>query len=207
LEWKSRDDWRPTTDIFQYYFQNMDTTTFIPDRTYPNEPYSWEKLVGIITVQKDLSLLARSREQEIVYQAYKLELERKWATVYDMILCTKFQFDQRHSCNDSTGVVSLYAHPQLSVAQQIRVEKRLCLNDFPYFMMEGLEHWILWKLGEPVTEADVLDAKENLSNMTDTNGELTDTLHWINPPHLKSLPDIDHVHILCKRGPKSPSSR
>jgi hypothetical protein len=50
----------------------------------PNEPYSWENLVDSITVQKELSLLAWSREQEIVYhQAHKLELERKWATVYD----------------------------------------------------------------------------------------------------------------------------
>lgn len=35
-----------------------------------------------------------------------------------------------------------------------------------------------------------------------SNGIADDTsifLHWINPPHLKSLPGIDHVHILFHR--------
>jgi hypothetical protein len=28
-------------------------------------------------------------------------------------------------------------------------------------------------------------------------GPVREFMHWINPPHLKSIPDIDHVHILC----------
>lgn len=30
-------------------------------------------------------------------------------------------------------------------------------------------------------------------------GKVLDTISWINPKHLQSLPDIDHAHILCLR--------
>lgn len=30
-------------------------------------------------------------------------------------------------------------------------------------------------------------------------GPVIDTISWINPKHLQSIPDIDHAHILCLR--------
>ena len=30
-------------------------------------------------------------------------------------------------------------------------------------------------------------------------GEILDTIAWINPKHLQSIPDIDHAHIMCLR--------
>merc|ERR1711957_806126 len=87
-------------------------------------------------------------------------------------------------------------------------QKVLLPNDFPYYLQDGIEHWCLWKLKEKVTEEDIRIAKEELKELApgtgcstsdvsrDDNGGsvLLDTIHWINPPHLKSIPDIDHAH-------------
>ncbi len=73
----------------------------------------------------------------------------------------------------------------------------LAMNDFPYYMEDGIEHWCLWKLGgEDVTENDISWAKEELAS----RGDIIEMMHWINPVYLKSLPDIDHVHIVCLIG-------
>jgi len=93
--------------------------------------------------------------------------------------------------------------------------KVLLPNDFPYYIEDGIEHWCLWKLKGRVTNDDIQMAKDDLKQMmveANSSAQFTtnmsslenvdafvDMLHWINPPHLKSIPDIDHAHILCLR--------
>lgn len=48
-----------------------------------------------------------------------------------------------------------------------------------------------------------LSRKNNSDEFFENSNRMADDtsifLHWINPPHLKSLPGIDHVHILFHR--------
>jgi len=49
------------------------------------------------------------------------------------------------------------------------------------------------------TNADV-DANADADTTGDTNANTSmfaDVLYWINPVHLKSLPEIDHAHLVC----------
>lgn len=81
-----------------------------------------------------------------------------------------------------------------NMEQEMDSQRLLAKNDFPYYMEDGIEHWCLWKLGgNDVNDADINWAKEELNK----NGNITEMMHWINPVHLKSLPDIDHAHIVC----------
>jgi hypothetical protein len=93
---------------------------------------------------------------------------------------------------------------------------RLCINDFPYYYLPGIQHWILWKLGgELPTSKEIANAKKEILKESTSHFQHDPTqgllqgnaleriinddevfLHWINPPHLRSLPGIDHVHIL-----------
>jgi hypothetical protein len=72
----------------------------------------------------------------------------------------------------------------------------LLQNDFPYHLLEedDLSHYVLWKLGkEPLTQEDIKTAEFQLQR-----GGLGETLVYINPPHLKSILDIDHAHIIVR---------
>jgi hypothetical protein len=96
---------------------------------------------------------------------------------------------------------------------------RLVKNDFPYHTADNVEHWILWKLDRKgaaggkhrdreggaraedgsrssITASDLETAKNDLRARL---GNVLDVLHWVNPPHLKTVPELDHVHILCLR--------
>lgn len=70
---------------------------------------------------------------------------------------------------------------------------RLVLNDFPYYFEDNIEHWVYWKLGSTITELEI----KNTINSFSQDKKYLEISFWINPPHLKSLPDIDHVHFVC----------
>lgn len=89
-------------------------------------------------------------------------------------------------------------------------------NDFPYYLDPGIEHYVLWKLGGDVTPRDIANAKLDLMKRDDAESRAADEsedeltfervmtsdtekfLVWFNPPHLKSLPGIDHAHIIFR---------
>lgn len=177
-----------------------DDDIVIPEREYgyAKEPFTWANLRDIIE-ELNLAKLSRSVEQQREYMIYTRGILREWVSVYDHILHTKFQLEKRlvknsNATNDGRNETLWEAYPPLSEISQVR--KKLCPNDFPYYMADGIEHWCLWKLCEDITNDDVEEAKEDIRRR---HGDELDFLTWRNPPHLKSLPDIDHIHLLIRK--------
>ena len=168
--------------------------------SWPTKRFTWSELTQIITIDKDLARLRRCRHDQQVYEDYMTRVVRtRYKTVLDFILCTKLDVTPR--VDPRTGQTC--AAPLTTVTG---VRKRLLRNDFPYYFDTRVEHWILWKLGggdEGITLDEIDQAKADLRQQL-VNVE--DVLHWVNPPALKSIPDIDHVHILCLRGETTSSS-
>mmetsp|Transcript_14407 Transcript_14407/g.18823 ORF Transcript_14407/g.18823 Transcript_14407/m.18823 type:complete len:189 (+) Transcript_14407:112-678(+) len=157
---------------------------------YPTRPLDWPTLIHVIQVEKDFDKLARNVDQQRNYMKYMKELKMQWRSVMDFVLCSKFDLERR-AHNDS-GL--WHAFPPLSQVPGVHV--RLVKNDFPYYLADNVEHWILWKLGQDCRDNDIENAKQELQARL---GDVTEFLHWINPPHLKSLPEIDHAHIIICR--------
>jgi Protein of unknown function (DUF3605) len=157
---------------------------------YRTEPFTWDELVHILTIEYDLAKLSRSIEQQKEYEVYKRDLLLEWKSVTDNLLCSKFGSLFEKRIDPVTNLA--FSYP--SVNDVNVVAKILVKNDFPYYIENNIEHWILWKLCEPCTDQDIEEAKHQLTN----ERSFSDVLHWINPIHLKSIPQIDHVHILGK---------
>jgi Protein of unknown function (DUF3605) len=188
---------------------------------YRTEPLAWDEIVAILTVSDpDLARMSRSVEQQREYEVYRRDLLRTWNSVLDHVLCSKFPalfVPQKNKKKKSKTANSnaqdgnadhdddpddledrWVAHPSLSEIGALGIaETVLVRNDFPYYMEDGIEHWVLWKVGGSCTDAEIEGAKMELSTRRDF-GE-NNVLHWTNPPHLKSLPEIDHVHFLGRR--------
>lgn len=164
------------------------------ERPFPTQRLPWTELVQLILVEKDFGRLRRCREDEQVYGEYMTNQVRPhYKSVMDFILITKLDVPIQ------TDAVSgkKCAAPLAQVIKDGEVRKRLVRNDFPYFFATEVEHWILWKLGGgDISPQEIILAKEELREKL---GDVVDTLHWVNPPALKSIPEIDHVHILCRR--------
>lgn len=170
---------------------------FLPHREYGyrSEPLTWEELVDIIAKENNLARLSRSVQQETEYTIYREKLKSEWKSVYDHILHTKFGFEKREARNRDAEYF-WEAYPPMTEIKEERTT--LVLNDFPYYNAPNIYHYVLWKIGGDVTDQEIEDARNELHSSL---GDVKDLLHWKNPPHLKSLPDIDHIHILCLRKP------
>jgi Protein of unknown function (DUF3605) len=172
---------------------------------YRTVPLDWEELTLIINVEQNLAKLSRSVQQQYDYEIYQRDLKKKWQSVIDHILCSKFGSCFQQVTNPDTGLYC--AHPSLAEFTSPDgggvVRKALVRNDFPYYLADNVEHWVLWKLGANCTDQDVDQAKQEIH---EKQQNVQDFLYYINPPHLKSLPEIDHVHILCKTATASTST-
>ena len=172
------------------------------DYGYRVDPIYWAELVDIVENENNLAKLSRNVQQQKEYIIYRRELLKEWKSVYDHILVSKFDFERQLVLNDKQGEDRndqvWLAYPPLSDVREVK--KVLKPNDFPYYFADGIEHWCLWKLCEDVTDDDIQEAKKDLQSM---HGDIVSYVSWRNPPHLKSLPDIDHIHVVCLRESKS----
>lgn len=167
---------------------------------YRTEYFVWDELVQIIQVEKDIAKLCRSIAQQRDYEIFKRDTLQQWKSILDYVLCTKFcqifspqqQDDGRFVADPppETVVAATSIRCDIATAQLVQ----LLLNDFPYYTAPGIEHWVLWKLGAPCTGVEIERAKETL--IRDHKFDSNKILHWVNPPNLQSLPNIDHVHII-----------
>jgi Protein of unknown function (DUF3605) len=179
---------------------------------YRTVPCTWEELIDIIVRQKDLAKLSRSQQQQYNYEVYKQTILQQWDTMTDYVLCTKFPhvFTKTLCIQQDTSRQKRWkADPSLQSITTTHIQ--LIKNDFPYYLENDIEHWILWKVGGgggggcgdgtgtnccTITDNDIDKAKIEL--YLHHNIQKDYIIHWINPIELKSIPLIDHVHILGK---------
>merc|ERR1712151_82647 len=171
----------------------------------PTNPLKWSEIKEIIDENK-LEKLGRSKDQLQSYHTFKNEILQEWDTIVNYILYTKFNYtkSKKKSNDDNSNDNKWISHPPPPSPSSDNNNNKnknnskicFCLNDHPYYFEHNIEHWVLWKLNDNITNDDINYYKNKLIN-DDPNKEVIDTLHWINPISLKSIPELDHVHILC----------
>jgi Protein of unknown function (DUF3605) len=175
---------------------------------YRTAPCTWDELVQILGdvhtgTPPDLDRLSRSVQQQTEYQIYQQKLLKKWRSVLDSILCKTFDTIFTPSViqiQQPPNRPLFIAVPPLSDIKTTHT--RLARNDFPYYMEPGIDHYVLWKIGgEPCNDDDIRAAQQQLLLQSHQEGIEYDEsmLHWTNPHNLKSIPEVDHVHILARR--------
>ena len=174
-------------------------------------PFTWDELQEIVVDTQDLSLLCRSIPQQYEYEVYKIYLQQNWQSTYDHILCSKLGVPSAEVLDDDDDVSSTRQKQRQQRRRAIPLDelpadfpqRSLSPNDFPYYVEEPIQHWVLWILGRPCQDADVEWAKDQLRAKL---GPVQEFIHWINPPPLQSIPDIAHVPILCLPAKRSARS-
>jgi hypothetical protein len=145
---------------------------------------TWVRVKKIIE-KGELALLGRSDTQQQEYDAFREGLVHEWDSVGDFILHTKFGIGASINLQSSRK----YSHRDEITSSRIVVGP----NDFPYNFEPGICHVIVWKIGGDLTTEDINECIQQIKN---SNAGLRDLAMYINPPALKSIPDVDHAHIL-----------
>lgn len=146
---------------------------------------SWEEVKDVVT-RGDLAVLGRSKEQQEEYDTFYNKTKAEWRSIADFLLATKFDYEVFEDIQLEKKYVS-----RTDIVLQERL--KFAPNDFPYYFEDGIDHFILWKLGGVITEEEAINAAVRLRN---ENSKYKDHVIYINPPHLKSIPEIEHAHVL-----------
>lgn len=159
---------------------------------------SFQQIKLIITDNK-LELLGRSDSGQQEYVSFMHEVVKKeWVTVADYILHSKFDLPY------SVAADSIDCHDTNSNSKKMAVlpseedrkpTTKLLLNDFPYNFEADVEHFILWKLFAPLTDAEIYECIETFRR----NECVLDATYYVNPTHLKSITEIEHAHIILHK--------
>ena len=67
-------------------------------------------------------------------------------------------------------------------------------NDFPYYLEDGVQHDCIWFEAGAHTDRAVADAIAVHRPPADF-----EAVWWVNPPHLMSIPELHHVHVISRR--------
>lgn len=154
---------------------------------YRSTKLTWTELVQILRVEHDLAKMSRSQQQQHDYEVFRYHMKQQYVSSLDFILISKFGIAAtKHEDNRWKAAQSL-AHTKTPMA-------RLVPNGFPYFVEDHIHHYIYWKTKDSISEEEISAVKVNLRK----DYEAVDILHWVNPPALQSLPEIDHVHFLFR---------
>lgn len=152
---------------------------------YLETPLPWDIVVeAVSTGDMDCIGGGRSKAQVEDYKAYRDQLLMEWTSVGEYMKTEIFGFstvveDGKRKSNAPLGAVH-------------RVVWRE--NEFPYFLPADIEHHCIWSHPK---ELSVPQIEEVLRRQRPDNE--FEYVWFVNPPHLKSVPDVDHAHVLSRK--------
>jgi hypothetical protein len=166
--------------------ESYEATYSVEAREFIAGAISFEKFHRAIDIGR-LDLLGRSPSQHRTYLDFLTVIKGNFATVADFVLANRIGMPTEFNGSHKKYVPRPFNSTYIG-------KSYLLLNDFPYNVTDDVFHFCLWKIDDVVTDDDIQIGIEKLKSLP--RGDTFKFLSYINPPHLKSIPDIDHAHII-----------
>ena len=123
-------------------------------------PLTWPELKAIVNSNEpggELYKLARNKDRQRNYRAFREQINNEWESIYDYLLCEKFGFDwvwsnakdmwiedDAYTVNDGSVIPPRrkkqskptfqdYISNVDNIDNECDTKLRLCINDFPYY--------------------------------------------------------------------------
>ena len=131
--------------------------------------------------------LGRRPEQQEVYRAFRRSnIEGKWVSTGEFLMNRIFGWER---VQDGESGLFRCRRP----AQDAERVVLLTDNDFPYNLEGGTHHYVLWASSGILSVDEVRACCRRLERERPC-----ESVWWVNAPRLKSVPEIDHCHIVVK---------
>ena len=170
----------------RYFHRRWVSTIELTRNAVANRPLQWTDLIAWIN-NGQKTLLWRDEQCAQRYIEHQKLVAKDYRSINDFIrihyLKWNVHFDQ--------SIEKRIAIPGI---QSIK-EPILTPNDFPYYLVNNIQHWLIWcdpKPAEPETIIEQIQNKEFPS-------EEFDRLSFVNPPRLRSVSDVFHAHIFTRK--------
>ncbi|KAJ2250507.1 hypothetical protein GGI13_004010 [Coemansia sp. RSA 455] len=155
-------------------------------REWIRHPVSWSQFKCYVDAQ-NLEPLGRSLETHTTYEIVMAAKRKEYGSVAKYLTT--------HVLPDfiaSTTVAGFDPHSALAAE-----DFELLVNDFPYYLGDGVEHWVLWcrkrlspGFAAPAAAVQAIHAKF---------GAAIEWRYFVNPVAKQSVPQLSHAHVFVKR--------
>ncbi|OMH80937.1 hypothetical protein AX774_g5612 [Zancudomyces culisetae] len=149
--------------------------------------------------------LVRTKKGQKFYDESCLELKKKHGSVSSYVRHVLIKELYDNNCENPASSTDKNCDEDCSDNQppavSIKMDRSTLLlkkNDFPYAVETDIEHYLLWsfnalKVGttpEPYVKEYIEECFPSKDN---------EYLWFVNPPHLQSIPDLHHGHLMIRK--------
>ncbi|KAJ2825346.1 hypothetical protein IWW50_002890 [Coemansia erecta] len=149
-------------------------------------PVPWTQFKQLVDAE-NLEPLGRSFAMQVTYEQHIIQMARQYGSVANYLI--------DHALADLIAETKAPGFdPKSALAASDFVFRA---NDFPYYLGDGVEHWVMWckKKLQPGYAASAAAVEAIESRF----GHSAEWRYFVNPVRRQSVPQLSHAHVFIKR--------
>lgn len=150
-----------------------------------NKPIEWNDLIQWLADGQKTSLW-RDANGAQRYIEHQKAVDRDYRSINDFI---RINYLKWNSTIDTNSKKRIAVPSPTSIPGPL-----LTPNRFPYYLAQGIEHWLIWCDPKPLEPESVIRKVIDHEFPSDK----FDRISFINPPRLRSISDVFHAHIFTR---------
>jgi hypothetical protein len=167
-----------------FYIRSISTIE-LTRHAISNKPLAWNDLIlWLKNGQK--TLLWRNEYYAQRYIEHQKLVAKEYVSINDFIRINYLKWDVDFDKISQKRI----AIPSLTSINQ----PLLTPNDFPYYLVDGIQHWLIWCDPKPKESEEIIEKtinKEFPSNKFER-------LSFVNPLRLRSVSGVFHAHVFTR---------
>jgi hypothetical protein len=165
----------------QKFISTMESTRNVNIR----KPIEWNDLIRWLD-NGQRAQLWRDEHHSQRYHEHQRSVLCDYRSINDYI---RIHYLKWNVCIDPTSQKRTAIMSSASIREPI-----LTVNRFPYDLAHGIQHWLVWCDPKPNEPEKIISNVLNREFPSDR----FDRISFINPPRLRSIPDVFHAHIFTR---------
>ena len=150
-----------------------------------NKPIEWNDLISWLENGQQTPLW-RDEQCAQRYIEHQKSISREYRSINDYI---RINYLKWNADRDPSTAKRLATPSSTAIREPL-----LTPNNFPYFLAQGIQHWLIWCDPEPKEPEKVI---EDIMNR-DFPVPKFDRISFINPPRLRSISAVFHAHVFTR---------
>jgi hypothetical protein len=150
-----------------------------------NRPLEWNDLLKWIE-NGQKTILWRTEECAQRYIQHQELVSKEYRSINDYIRIHYLKWNVDIDKSTKKRIAS----PSLNSIK----DPLLTPNDFPYYLVNGIQHWLIWC--DPIPKEPIKIIEQIINKEFPCKN--FERLSFINPPRLRSVSDVFHAHVFTR---------
>lgn len=168
-----------------FIHRTFSSTIELTRNAVANHPIQWSDLIEWLN-NGQKTLLWRDEQCAQRYIEHQIFVNKNYRSINDFI---RIKYLKWNSQIDSNIGKQIAVPAEQSIRQPL-----LTPNDYPYYLVKNIQHWLIWCDPKPNEPEKMIERIVEKEFPRDT----FDRLYFVNPPRLRSVSDVFHAHVFTR---------